>query len=123
METDPAHILSLPDDERDLAIRKLIVKGPWKHDWKTCILTWCRKCQGSMIDIDRDSSCPIPDPIALDWNLAKAKQAGYDDKIFEEALFQIWKTTVDKGNYYLWHLCTAQPHHYILAAVIAGEGT
>ena len=126
---DIKQILALPADERDVEIRKLIVPGPWRHEWDTCgrnALNKCQKCgkpwASSSNAIKRNFSCPIPDPIALDWNLAKKMQAECDDeKIFEEALFQVWKTMVNKGNYYLWHLCTAQPQDYLVAALVVGK--
>ena len=144
---NPAKILSLPAGERDDELLKLIseyfpeiLPKLWKHGWYggTYSAPECRKCGETKGDIDTNKSCPTPEPgaltffrpamglsltachISLGWNLAKKMQAECDETIYEEALFQVWKTTVNKGNFHLWCL-SAQPHHYLLAALIAKD--
>ncbi len=127
---DIAHILALPEKERDEEIRNLIVPKPWKHD-----LVWHEPKPGmahyrcSRCDVRADSKefhdpCPIPDPIPLDWNLAMKKRDEYCNTPLHEieflaALEVVYIEAPDFTGFKRWIATKAQPHHYLLAA--AGE--
>ncbi|KKN77612.1 hypothetical protein LCGC14_0358870 [marine sediment metagenome] len=128
---DINHILASPD--RDLEIRKLLDKGPWKHKWKHQEYNrfGCQKCGG--IEIWRDNkrirkhSCPVPDPIALDWNLAMKMRdevigrAKVGTVKYHKAMMKL-SPYQDQANTGFWGIIYAQPHHYILAAIEAKRG-
>ena len=108
MTIDIKHILSLPADERDDEIRKLIFKcdkpGFIMHRWMASI--------------------------ALDWNLAMEKRDEVCSTVIgavemEQSLRDVFvedselRTHVD---YKRWLSCFVDPIHYILAAIVVGEG-
>lgn len=141
MKTDIVQILSSPD--RDDKIRRLLDKGPWKHDWhkeygrlhgeeacKKC--KFPRKAYKELVrDMKHYQPCKFPDPIALDANLAFKMREELDKFQFAAALgavasveFKNWTNTdkYGKGTWLIgWLSSEAQPHHYILAAWMAGE--
>lgn len=111
----------------------------------------CKKCSQKLILDDKDiytiripriyttdiSNCPIPDRIHLDWNLVKEmlskltiEQKVECNKIIQ-GIFQETETRTamkilapeKKVEFDWWLLFLAQPHHYILAAIIAKEIT
>lgn len=135
---DIKKILSLAPEERDLEIRKLVVPKPGKHSTFVCFegtyheIYRCRKCSKEFIvdDATDDDICPVPNPIPLDWNLAKAKQAECDQTKFFDAMWKICEivhgkelTDIgDTGFVDAWTAYDATEHHYIIAAWIAEEG-
>jgi hypothetical protein len=146
---DIKDILSLPKDERDLEIRKLIVPKPWKHkcNWLPQSGYDCLKCGKDLRatkNKGKDSPCPIPDPVALDWNLAmkmrdeavaKDCEAWTYAAVYVEnyriavAMNREWtdqdlehvKREAEWDGVSQWFIDLAQPHHYILAALLAKE--
>ena len=115
----------------DNEIRKLVVPKPWKHDYiKGACRCMCVKCEevGVMDEVGgyvfKNPDCPIPDPIDLDWNLAKKMQAECDQDKFTAALCRIFQSLAEpeRGFYEVWIERTAQSKHYITAALVAGEG-
>ena len=93
----------------------------------------------------QNPSCPVPDPIPLlDWNLAmkmrdvvvaENRDAWTYAAVFVEnyriaiAMKREWtkqdeehvKREAEWGGVSQWFVDLAQPHHYILAAILAGE--
>ena len=146
MKIDIRHILSLPENERDDEIRKLIseyfpkiLPKPWKHEKsKRVWSSRCVKCGETAKDSNDynetpgpnfyfDTPCPIPDRIALDANLAFKmfrKQFESNPVGLQRAMLDVWVSwevkhkTVNDINFWLFY---AQPRHYILAAVMAME--
>ncbi len=129
---DINHILSLPPDERDLEIRKLIVPKPWEHGKLSSILPeysyLCNKCGENLrTGKNKDDPCPVPDPIALDWNLAMKMRdevigrAKVGTVKYHKAMIKL-SPYQDQANTGFWGIIYAQPHHYILAALEAGGG-
>lgn len=135
--TDIAKILALPPKERDDEIRKLIVPKPWKHRFineKYLASTRCLNCGVEYSQDIYETPCPIPDLIALGWNLAmplyrestgKLKSGRYaiKEKIYAAEMGDIEEVSVSDICDW-WDYFGAQPHHYILAAIMAmaGEG-
>lgn len=125
MTIDIKQILSSPDV--DDAIRRLICKGPWKHEWYggTYSAPECRKCGFTKDDIDTNKSCSHPPPIALDANLAEQMRdeavKEYGELALDNQLVSIWRMVCEKGGYSLWLACRATPPIRILAAFMAGE--
>ncbi len=128
---DVAKILSLPPAELKKWLLERVVPKPWKHEWDTCGQNARNKCQkcgkawaSSSDAIKRNFSCPVPNPIALDWNLAKKMQAEIPFWDFEEAMKHVFEAegAITKMTFEHWWKHYAQPHHYILAAILAGEG-
>lgn len=137
---DIKHILSLPEKElREWLLAKIVPK-PWKHKWmnwgKAETSYWqCLKCEKKVNRLtkenEEDPPCPIPDSIALDWNLAMKKrdeivtsgEVGAAGKFVD----YLWEVFVEsergntRANNLIWIASSAQPHHYILAALIAKE--
>lgn len=129
-------ILALSPQERDLEIRKLIDKGPWKH---RCNLgeTKCRKCGRDLHYVDRWpelEDCPMPNPvpapIPLDWNLAmkmrdecEAKNMEAYRKALKEIFHELYprETPPSDLSFEWWLIFEVKSIHYILAAVAAGE--
>jgi len=134
---DIKKILSLPPAERDDEIRKLIVPKPWKHIREDYLSGVCEKC-GAVAEETRkktrlgiipvftysDPTCPIPDRIPLDWNLAMKMRDEVVGKVgtvkYYEALEQICPYE-DKSIMGFWVSIYGFPHHYILAAVLAKQ--
>ena len=139
MNIDIAKILVSPD--RDLEIRKLIseyfpeiLPKPWKHDFynthdKGHPIVKCYNCDCEFRGEGYEQSCPIPDPIALDWNLAMKMRDECQHMKFIVAMNKVFIRVAEIGkhpcglNYGAWITTDAQPHHYILAAIMAGEYT
>ena len=136
--TDIAKILALPPKERDDEIRKLIVPKPWKHRFineKYLASTRCLNCGVEYSQDIYETPCPIPDLIALGWELAKQmlikltiEQKTVCKKIVME-IFQKTKKAMavlapnKKVEFDWWLLFCAEPTDYILAAIMAGEYT
>ncbi len=133
-------ILESPD--RDDAIRKLIKPGPWTHNYMPVCegpTVTCRKCGDLHYrNTSTTTSCPIPDPISLDWNLAmKLRDEAVEKNIdaWIETKKEIYKTVLSikkraaskesrlgvYANAFFANI--AQPHHYILAAIVVKEQT
>ena len=132
-------ILALPPDELRKWLLERLVPKPWLHNW-TCRVSdgkveGCDKCKQPHYGFPYNKKkevCSRPDPIALDWNLAMKMR----DEIcrtetgrnqFEQALLDVASNrneliTTFTPRFTQWVICSAQPHHYILAAVMAGEG-
>ncbi len=134
---DLKHILALLPAERDNEIRKLIVPKPWKHDWK---IKWpgdpptgtyfdCSKCSAGDYLPELNASkpepadpCPIPDRIELDWNLAmRMRDECSDNCKWMQVIIEIYTDSPHRGSLIAWLISEVQPHHYILAALIAKE--
>ena len=127
---DIDHILSLPPDERDEEIRKLLNPEPREHvmrhrgydgayECKNCKRTW----NGMLAFIDdKCYTCPVPDPIALDWRLAMKMRDEFCNTPMHEiefliALESVYIEAPDFTGFKWWIATKAQPHHYILAAL------
>ncbi len=132
---DIAHILALPEKERDDEIRKLIVPKPWKHrfQWPVEIVKpsefpiWCYNCEGNIPYDVATFPCTAPNPIALDANRAMKMRDEYCNTPLHEieflaALEVVYIEAPDFTGFKRWIATKAQPHHYILAAWKAGEG-
>ena len=96
--------LALDDDELIRELSKM-QPGPWKHDVEEIRrgsmptpLKKCRKC-GAFYPI-RHSSCPVPDPITIDWNTAMEWQRKYrpDYAIFRDIYMAMHKSAEP------WHI-------------------
>ena len=118
---DIAKILSSPN--RDDEIRKLIVPKPWKHKVVGYICTRCKMNSGYIYS-DKKPSCTVPDPTPLlDWSLAMKMR----DEAVKPAKLAFFLEEVCRAEnrmdyqFALWLVWEAQPHHYILAAILAGE--
>jgi hypothetical protein len=156
---DIKRILSLPKDERDDEIRKLIVPKPWEHDWyyirpcnsiedEVSQIWGCKKCGKQLMmlclsttipnrELHKQSpNCPIPDPIALDWNLAMKMRDEIVEKDVNEwnyAKRKVYMALIEKGlvpvlecgcccpPVWDWWDNFAESTHYILAALKAKE--
>jgi len=126
----PAEILALPEKERDDEIRKLIVPKPWKHkkgklDWDdNRVFITCSNCKKQWYQSELPTNeCSVLDPIPLDWNLAMKMR----DEAVKPAKLAFFLEEVCRAEnrmdyqFALWLVWEAQPHHYILAAILAGE--
>ncbi|MCQ9208606.1 MAG: hypothetical protein NG712_04425 [Omnitrophica bacterium] len=96
---DIKKILSLPPAERDDEIWKLLYPIQWKSVKANC---------------------------SLDWNRAMKMRDETQHMKFNIALRKVFNCVVEVGdypcglNYGIWVATKAQPHHYILAAILAG---
>lgn len=127
-------ILGLSPDKRDLEIWKLIDLGPWKHnpDFNKDLDggKWiCLKCQKRIGSVGDDDPCPVPDQIALDWELAmkmrdecnEPTERTYFELALRDIHYEAESSTRWPEGFVRWTLCDAQPHHYLLAAIKAKE--
>ena len=143
MNIDIAKILVSPD--RDLEIRKLIseyfpeiLPKPWKHDFynthdKGHPIVKCYNCDCEFRGEGYEQSCPVPDPIALGWELAKqmlSKLTIEQKTVCKKIVMEIFQKTKKamavlapnkKVEFDWWLLFCAEPTDYILAAIMAGE--
>lgn len=132
---DIKHILSLSPGKRDLEIRKLLNPGPWKHDWHWNLEgeNVCRRCLFPLEayeELARDKKyfqpC-VPDQIALDWELAMKERDECQHMEFNIAMHKVLNRVVEIEkypcgiDYGVWVTTKAQPHHYLLAAIVAKE--
>lgn len=101
-------------------------EGEWKHDFHQYeiedqhVVGPCKKCKASYPQ-KLNSTCPIPDPIKLDWNTAKKWEAHmFDTQPFEyrrtlQSLYQdhptMWQIILDRD-----------PKKRLIAAAMAMEG-
>ncbi len=135
---DLKHILSLDEKERDDAIRKLIVPKPWEHSIvyrPKDDSNWCKKCKLGIRDVSLMGYCPIPDPIALDWNLAmKMRDECESDYEWADARVKVYAAMIPEmelmkkerfrrvgiaGSFF--SSLYVKPTDYIIAALVAGE--
>ncbi len=125
-ERTPEQWLGL-GDEFGVELAKVLTPGPYSHaighygEW---ICVKCRTTFPSDENIPR--TCPVPDPITIDWNMAMKwrDKTGYLD--FEYWLNEVWKPLTDfddcfYDSYDLWKDTKAQPKHYLIAAAMAAE--
>lgn len=124
---DIKHILSLPPDERDFEIWKLLYPDTWKE------------MQGIYSKYhmnDEETAADFAKQVGtkLDWNLAmKMRDDMCNHKTAIHGPWRIYQAVVrpqaveaPNEELYLacdmwhWFVTKAQPHHYILAAIQAG---
>ena len=107
---DIKQILSLPEKERDDEIRKLI----WPKAWKTAVEF--EGCNPEEF---------MRKHYQLDWNLAMKMRDEAVESIgkrdFETLLWEIYCTESEPIGWVRWLSTSIQPHHYLLAALIAKE--
>ena len=116
---DIAKILSSP--ERDDEIRKLISEhfpDELSHSFMQGV---CVECGIRFVDMPSRSFCT---KAPLDWNLAMKMR---DDAVKPAKFAFFLEEVCDAENrmdyqFALWLVWEAQPIHYILAAILAGEG-
>ena len=121
--------LALLDDELCIEAAKLLSPKPWKHTEPSYRRQYpnkiCQKC-GRKFTYHIDASefhrttCPIPDPIALDWNTAI--QLFKDTAGSVQSLYEVY---IRIGGGFVrtvtWIKAYAKPEHFIVAACIAKE--
>ncbi len=108
----------------------LTPKNEWKHDYKFVKHTGfrCKKCKSQR----GTESCPIPNPITLDWNTGIEYYRAMGPQLVEIYLHRIWERLVENPpdtkflgceviDYEMWKDENAQPKHYLIAAAISME--
>lgn len=116
--------LLLASDEE---IRKLVVAKPWKHNLLSSHI--CPKCGIDFWNnaVALKTPCTVPDPIPLDFNLAMKMRDECDMKKFAVEFGSVMNTILlpTGGDLHdrmlLGFMITAQPKHYIIAALLVGE--
>ena len=134
--------LKLPKDKQELEVAKFVNPGTWWHDFVEDLGTLdgdyyaqCCKCgmatdsHGSASGLVREVSglkktpCTAPDPLKLDWNLAKKLQAKCDRDKFQYGLWLAGNVYPprDRQREEILDYATyvATPIHYITACMEA----
>jgi len=128
----PEQWLQIPDDKLGVELAKVLVKKPWKHQEKNGAYPnrECVKCgKKATYHVNCEpydkSSCPVRDPIKIDWNTAME----WRDKVpldslplFLEAMETMWRLEKIVVCFEDWAICRASPKHYLIAAAMAAEG-
>ncbi len=117
MKIDRKKIPSLPEKERDLEIKKLL----WPDTWEKYVKV--KAMEFECIRVETTEELFMKTTYKLDWNLAKEKQGECDPEKFTAALWDIFRNLEKPEHefYDIWIERYAQPHHLILAALIAKE--
>ncbi len=150
----PQEWLAIPEDKLPTALAEVFTPRPWKHNLYsrgcgTDIDVICQKCDGGVHTFvaryeqgvpgrtvySSDESCPVPDPITIDWNTAME----WRDKMWIgrsslETMDSIlrcivvasveakaWYNAQDDSIISAWWIRQAQPKHYLIAAALAAE--
>ena len=130
---DLKHILSLDEKElREWLLAKIVPK-PWEHDTYGYSQRICFKC--GKVKCFKGNPCPIPDPIALDWNLAmKMRDECESDYEWADARVKVYAAMIPEmelmkkerfrrvgiaGSFF--SSLYVKPTDYITAALVAGE--
>ena len=113
--------LAVPEDELGVELAKVLTPGPWKHKWVSGEQgkQVCKKCHTRYSLQAVKDSCPVPDPIKVDWNVAMEwfRESKPLKSILRSLCGPSWASATS------WMLVEAQPHHYLIAAAMAAERT
>ena len=106
-------------DELAVKLAEVFMPGPWKHNGANVVNGVCDKCGKSYL---RAASCPVPDPIVIDWNTAMEWKDRSNMVLFIETMDKVARAAGPNDSLYdsaLWTMCFARPKHYLIAAALA----
>ena len=126
-------------DDLPVKLAEVVTPGPWKHEVEEIRrgavptpLKKCRKC--GQCYPTRHSSCPVRDPIKLDWNTAMKWRdwcvKKYGATKLREAMSKVamYQTSTEPATTHLqilfganWFSVYAQPKDCLIAAAMAAE--
>ena len=79
-------------DELAVKLAEVFMPGPWKHNGANVVNGVCDKCGKSYL---RAASCPVPDPIVIDWKNAKYWQGKCNIIRFQKYTVDVMRIVVD----------------------------
>ncbi len=114
MTIDIKHILSLAEEERDFEIWKLLYPETWQQ-MQDVYSKYHKNDEETAEDFAKQVGTKF------DWNLAMKKRDECNVRDFYDALYNVFLEIRGTSGWDIWLACDTQPHHYILAAIVAGE--